>query len=235
MISGILLLRRLAQMSAILAIAASSLVAQETVFNVPSADVLDRGKVYAEFDFSYRHSDDTKQFTPRVVVGAGHDVELGLNLNGLGAPGDQHTMPTPTVKWKFYDGRSNGWSALAGDDLFIPVQNRTFDAGNYVYLELAHQWKSGARATFGAYHFTRDVVSTGQRAGGQFAFEQPVNKTFGFATDWFTGAHALGFVSPGVVVKISPKITGYATYELGNRDLTHGNHQLLVELGWNLN
>jgi hypothetical protein len=28
-------------------------MAQETIFNVPSGDILDKGKVYGEFDFSY--------------------------------------------------------------------------------------------------------------------------------------------------------------------------------------
>ena len=31
--------------------------AQETVFNVPSGDTLDRGKVYGELDVTYRPSD----------------------------------------------------------------------------------------------------------------------------------------------------------------------------------
>ena len=50
-------------------------VAQETVFNVPSGDVLDRGKVYTEFDFSYRPDDALKTYTPRVVVGLGKRFE----------------------------------------------------------------------------------------------------------------------------------------------------------------
>ena len=90
-------------------------------------------------------------------------------------------------------------------------------------------WRKKTRATFGAYDFTHRVVSTGQRAGGQFAIEQPAGARITLAADWFTGNHSLGFVTPGVIVKITSKIT------FGNRGVLSGNHQFLFELGWNIN
>jgi hypothetical protein len=57
--------------------------AQQTIFNVPSADVLDAGKVYLETDQYFRpwktDSDDAAFFFMRGVVGVGANVELGLN------------------------------------------------------------------------------------------------------------------------------------------------------------
>ncbi len=209
--------------------------AQETVFSVPSADVLDRGKVYGELDVTYRNSDGASGYTPRVVIGAGHRIEVGVNLNGIVHPGDSQTTPTPTIKWKAYDGGDNGWVFLAGDDLYIPVQNRTYDVGNYVYAEFAKTWKTKTRATFGAYYFTPNVVAPGNRAGGQFAIEQPVGNRVTVAADWFTGSTSVGYATPGVVIKLTHKLTGYFSYQLGNSQLSNGNHQLLVELGWNFN
>jgi hypothetical protein len=68
---------------AIVAFFASSLFccAQQTIFNVPSPDVMDPGKVYGELDISYQERTSAGNFVPRVVVGAGHDVEVGLNLS----------------------------------------------------------------------------------------------------------------------------------------------------------
>lgn len=209
--------------------------AQETVFNVPSADILDRGKVYTELDFTYQHSQDLGGFTPRVVLGLGKRVEAGLNITGLSTSDPVQTTLTPTVKWKAYNGGKNGWAFLVGDDVFIPVQNRTYDAGNYVYAEFTKSWKAGTRVTLGGYHFTRHVVADAQRAGGQFAFEQPLSKRITFATDWYTGAHSSGFVTPGLIFKATSKLTLYGTYQIGNRGASNGNHQLLVELGWNPN
>jgi hypothetical protein len=205
--------------------------AQETVFNVPSGDILDRGKVYGELDITYQHSEDVGGFTPRLVVGLGKRIEAGLNITGVSTSDPVQTTLSPIVKWKAYDG--NSWAFLVGDNFFIPVQNRAYDAGNYVYAELTRTWKSGTRVTFGGYHFTRHVVADAQRAGGQFAFEQPLSKRVTFATDWYTGAHALGFVTPGVIVKATSKLTLYGTYQIGNRGASRGNHQGLFEIGWN--
>ena len=220
-------------MLALLVAAASGARAQETIFNVPSGDVLDRGKVYGELDITYRPDDGSAGYTPRVVVGIGHRIEIGLNLNGLGTPGPEQAAPTPTIKWKAYDGGNNGWAFLVGDDLFLPAQNRTYRAGNYVYAEFTKTWKTKTRITFGAYHFTRNVVAPVQRAGGQFGIEQPVNSRLTLAADWYTGHHALGYVTPGVIVKLTSRITWYGSYQIGNGAVANGNHQFLTELGWN--
>jgi hypothetical protein len=209
------------------------LSAQQTVFNVPSADVLDRGKVYAELDVTYNPHTTSAGFTPRVVAGIGHRIEIGLNVNGIGAPGLVQTTPTPTFKWKIYDDADHRWVVLAGDDAFFPSQNRTYNVGNYVYVEIAKTWKTKTRTTLGAYHFTRDVVAPTQRAGGQFAIEQPVGNRVTLAADWYTGVHALGYVTPGVVVKVTSKFTWYGSYQIGNSGLCRGNHQMLMEIGWN--
>lgn len=61
--------------------------AQQTIFNVPTTDVLDRGKVYLELDASFKPSDSEavprfSSLVPRVVVGVGGRVEVGLNVTG---------------------------------------------------------------------------------------------------------------------------------------------------------
>src|SRR3954451_23684125 len=81
--------------SLLVLLSAVSSVAQETVFNVPSGDVLDRAKVYTEFDFSYRPDNAFKTYTPRVVVGLGKRFEAGVNINGIASPGPSSTTVTP--------------------------------------------------------------------------------------------------------------------------------------------
>ena len=70
--------------------------AQQTIFNVPTTDVLDKGKVSAELDASLKPTDGAtgpkfSSFVPRVVVGAGSRVELGLNITGNIQPGPDST------------------------------------------------------------------------------------------------------------------------------------------------
>lgn len=214
--------------------------AQQTIFNVPSTDVLDRGKVYAELDVSFKPTDSDavnkfSSFVPRVVVGAASRIEFGLNITGNIQPGDDTTTLAPAIKWKPYQGETNGVAIVVGDHLFVPVRNRGYNAGNYVYAEISKTFKSGTRLTAGGYDFTRNVVANANRAGGQFGFEQPLNKKLTFAADWFTGKHSAGYFTPGLIFKVGPKVTGYAGYSLGNQNLSRGNHFFLLEVGYNFN
>jgi hypothetical protein len=216
-------------------IAAIESRAQETIFNVPSGDVLGRGKIYGELDFTYRPNDGTQGYTPRVVIGVGHGLEVGLNVNGVVTPGVLQTNLSPTIKWKGYDGGGNGWAFFVGDDLFLPVQNPGYNAGNYIYVEFTKTWTTKTRATFGGYYFTRDVVASAQLGGGQLAIEQAVGNRLTLAADWYTGTHALGYITPGIILKATSKLTLYCSYQIGNSGASVGNHQLLMELGWNFN
>ena len=213
--------------------------AQQTIFNVPSTDVLDKGKIYAELDASLKptNSSDVPRFSsfvPRLVIGAGNNVEFGLNLTGNIQPDADSTTLVPTIKWKPFQSEG-GWAMVVGDNFFIPVRNRAYDAGNYVYAEMSKSFKSGTRITFGGYDFTRNVVATANRAGGQFGLEQPLNKEVTFAADWFTGKHSNGYFTPGIIFKAGPKVTGYAGYSIGNENVSGGNHFFLLELGYNFN
>ncbi len=192
---------------------------QQTIFNVPTTDVLDKGKVYAELDVSLKPTDGAlipkfSSFVPRIVVGAGSRVEIGLNITGNIQPGLDSTTLVPTIKWKPYQGKDNGWAFV---------------------VEMSKAFKSGTRVTVGGYDFTRSVVTSANRAGGQFGFEQPLARKVTFAADWFTGKHSAGYFTPGLVFRVGPKVTGYAGYSIGNQNPSKGNHFFLLELGYNFN
>ena len=219
--------------SVILFIPSANVNAQQTIFNVPSTDVLDKGKVYAELDANLKATDAKfSSFVPRVVVGAGRNIEFGLNVTGNIQPGADSTTLVPTIKWRPYQGE-NGWTIVLGNNLFVPVRNRAYNAANYFYAETSKTFKNGTRITFGGYDFTKNAVASAYRAGGQFGFEQPLNRKITFAADWFTGKHANGYFTPGIIFKAGPRVTGYAGYSIGNQNVSGGNHFFLLELGYN--
>src|SRR2546428_7315243 len=65
-------------------VTAQTAMAQSTIFNIPSTDTVDKGKGYFEFDFlPQAPGTGTSRvyfYNPRLVVGAPHDVELGVNF-----------------------------------------------------------------------------------------------------------------------------------------------------------
>jgi hypothetical protein len=217
----------------LLLFAAKSACAQETVFDVPSADFLDKGKVYGELDGTASALGPLFTYTPRVVVGIGNHMEVGLNFNGLSSPTLAQLDLSPTIKWQLWR-RESGWSFYIGDDVFFPVRQRSYTAGNYFYASFAKQWKH-TRIGFGAYDFTRHVVASANRAGGQFTFEQQLTKRVTLAAEWYTGNHSAGYMNPGAIFKVTSKLTVYAAYQIGNANVSKGNHQFLWELGYNFN
>lgn len=215
--------------------------AQQTVFNVPTTDVLDKDKVYFELDISAKPNDSAavprfSSFVPRLVAGAGGRVEIGLNVAGNVQPGADTTTLVPAVKWKVYDGKSNGRAVALGNNLFIPVRNKAYDLGTYAYVMAQQTFKTNTRVGAGGYFFSKNVVAPdANRAGGQFTFEQPVTKKLNINADWFTGRHANGLFAFGVAYKLTNKLTGVAAYSIGNANASKGNHFLYFEVGYNFN
>ncbi|HUS10169.1 MAG TPA: hypothetical protein VMZ30_06860 [Pyrinomonadaceae bacterium] len=219
-------------------IAPLELHAQQTVFNVPTTDVLDKGKLYFEMDISAKPNDSAaldkfSSFVPRLVVGAGNRVEVGLNVLGNVQPGPDATTIAPAVKWKVYDG---GWAIALGDNVLIPVCNKSYDLGTYAYSMVQKTVNKSTRVGFGGYFYSKNVVApNANRAGGQFTFEQPVTKKLNINADWYTGNHANGYLTTGTAYKLTTKLTGLASYSIGNANAPNGNHFLYFELGYNFN
>lgn len=217
----------------------STIYSQQTIYNVPTTDVLDKGKVYAELDVSFKFNNQDaarkfSSFVPRVVIGAGNNVEVGLNVNGNIQPGLDSTTLVPSVKWRFYQNEKKDVALMAGTNVYIPVRNRGYNIGSYSYVA-GSKTINKTRLTAGGYYFSKNVVATAGRAGGQFGIEQTVNSKFSVAADWITGKHASGYFTPGVIYKPTPKVTTYFSYSLGNANLRQGNHFFLFEIGYNFN
>ena len=214
--------------------------AQQTIFNVPTSDVLDVGKVYVELDASFKTNDEDalhkfSSFVPRLVVGVGGNVEVGLNVTGNIQPGADSTTLVPTVKWKFYKNEKKQVALFGGTNVYIPVRNRAYNIGSYSYIALSKTIKK-SRITAGGFVASKNVFAPNAvRGGGQFGFEQAVNSKFTVAADWVTGRHASGYFTPGVIYKPHPKVTTYLSYSIGNDKDAAGNHFFLLEVGYNIN
>jgi hypothetical protein len=214
--------------------------AQQTIVNVPSSDVLGKGESYLEFDSTFKFDKDPNNsvnkfssFIPRIVAGVGKNIEVGLNLTGNVQPGSDATVIMPTVKAKFFEKK--GWSLVGGDHVYIPVRNRSYNIGNYVYLQVSKSFKTNTRLTAGAYHTSKNVFAPkAQRAGGQFGFEQTINSKFSVGADWITGKHSAGYFTPVLTIKPVPRTSMYFGYSIGNTGVTSGNHFFYAAVGFTL-
>ncbi len=218
---------------------AGQIFAQQTIFNVPSADVLEKGKVYVELDASFKPNNQRalsrfSSFVPRGVFGVGSNTEIGLNLLGNVSPGLDATTLVPAIKYRFYQNKKKNLALFAGNNFYIPVRRRVYKFGTYTYAAAAKTFRTNTRLTAGAYVFSRNVVAPqAARGGGQFAAEQTVNSKLTISADWLTGKHSNGYFTPGATLKPAANVTAYFAYSIGNADASRGNHFFLFELGYN--
>jgi hypothetical protein len=212
-------------------------LAQSTIFNIPSTDVVPKKKVYLEFDFLSHlesHADGGFQiYAPRAVFGVGKSVEVGVNVSAVDsvAP-NQPVYVSPNVKWQFYSNEENGVAMAAGGLLYTPIAHRTgADTYGFVYTVVSKKVKSdyGPRLTGGAYALPGLADGLGTQGGAIVGYEQPLAKKVSFVADWFSGKNAFGYVTPGVSISLPKSSLLNIGYSIGNQG--RGNNALFVYYG----
>jgi len=212
-------------------------VAQSTIFNIPSTDVVAKNKVYLEFDFLSHfesHEDGGFQvYVPRAVVGVGKGVELGINVSVVDAfAPDQPVYVSPNLKWQFYANEENGTAVSAGGLLYTPIANRAgADTFGFLYSVASKKVKGsyGPRLTGGAYALPGLRDGLGTQAGAIVGYEQPLASKVTFVTDWFSGKNAFGYVTPGISITLPKSSLFNIGYSIGNQG--RGNNALFVYYG----
>lgn len=206
-------------------------LAQQTIFNVPSADVLDPGKVYAEGDELFRPTSPAFSTTTlRGVVGVAPRMEAGVNFGGFSAPGG---VPTATVALKLQPVRAGGFTLTAGGYGLFYLRGREDGNPAGMGYGFASYRIPGpeTRIDVGGWSSSAGYAKATSTGGGLLTFEQPLPWVTGLtlAADWYSGVSSIGYFSPGFVYSFG-SWTAYAAYSIKNGD-SKGNGGL-IELGY---
>ena len=202
--------------------------AQQTIFNLPNADVLEKGKTYLEEDILWRPSDPRfTTFATRGVWGLGSHVEAGVNFGGFLTPGRSVPTVVPNVKWQPWS--SDEWSVTAGAlGLFFLRGAKDGNPAALGYGHAAYKLPTGTRLTAGGYWASSGYAASDVQKGLLAGFEQRISGGLTVAADWFSGKNGLGYFSPGIIASSGRWIL-YAAWTFKNGD-SRGNGAL-IELG----
>src|SRR5262245_26115484 len=212
--------------SLVFLIVAKSAMAQSTIFNIPTTDVVAKGKAYFEFDYlpqipKPEGVDRSYIVNPRIVVGPGGNVEAGSNFGIYHSPGVTTTLFQPNIKWRFFNRDNDGLAAAGGGILYTPLNHRdATDTFGLVYGNFSKKVKAGnygPRFTAGPY----GVVSGGSawlgpKAGALVGYEQPIHAKVSIVADWFSGKNFFGYFTPGVSITLPANGLLNVGYSLGN-------------------
>jgi hypothetical protein len=208
---------------------ASTAAAQQTLFNLPSADVLSKGRTYVEADALWRaRGPDFAVFTGRGVYGFGANIEAGLNFGGFVSPGHSAPTATPNIKWQPW--KDDTFAITTGFvGLFFLRGSADGKPAALGYAHVAAKLPTNTRLTIGGYWGSSGYAAPDPRAGALVGFEQVLVPHLNLLADWFSGESGIGYLTPGVSSTWGGW-TLYAGYSIKNGDL-NGN-ATLFELGF---
>jgi hypothetical protein len=219
------------------------ILAQSTIFNIPTTDTVAKGKAYAEFDFLPQipatDASRTYIYNPRLVVGAPGRLEFGVNVPTLNTRGSGTSATNayiqPNAKWKLYENEKAGVGMAVGVLLNTPLNNRSFqDSWGLLYGLISEKIKTGDYSPrfhagfYGVVSANQDpnqgpVSFLGPRTGAILGYEQPVYKKISFVADWLSGKNNLGYFTPGISIALPANGLLNAGYSFGNDSWADSN------------
>lgn len=202
------------------------LYGEQTVFNVPSVEVLDAKRLYFESDWYFRTRDTESGTTGttfvRGMVGVGKQIEIGVNSGPYDLIHEQNPFLDFTVKWrpllKEIKGKkkSGAFGIYIGSNNGIGLANAVKGKGrDLTYGALSLRLPDiETRIGLGPYFSTKQIFGE-LRAGAMATFEQPLIfiKGLTIAADWYSGDGAA--FTPGLIYNLK-NFTFYAGYGLSN-------------------
>ncbi|HSA06837.1 MAG TPA: hypothetical protein P5556_06635 [Candidatus Gastranaerophilales bacterium] len=209
-------------------------LAQQTIFNAPSAEVAQKGRIFTQGEFQFRPWKPGRFMlnTDYFAVGIGHNTELDMTLFNVQSPASNNiTLGTgfksaiPLFKEKL---PKTELKAIIGTEVLASLEGN--GAGNWSYAALSGRVpKVNTRLTAGVSYGTKDIfgVDTVAFIGG---VEQPITKNFGLQADWYSGKeHFAGFFIPGFYYAFPKDVTLYAGYQIPNSS-KNGVSGFVIEL-----
>ncbi len=212
----------------LIAVGASEVRAQQTIFNVPSANTAERGSAFVEWTSAFRSwGTDYNTHLPRVTVGVGKGVELSgavFETNGQRF-GDTTTLQL-AGKWRFYHNEETGTALAASSQINIPLRGQP-EKGSVLTFAGLHQTikPTGTRLSGGVVNGTPRALRTDNFVGGWASFEQPVYKGLSAIGDWVSGNHRMGAFTPGISYAKGQHYVR-AGYQIFNQDRTRNGVML---------
>ena len=210
--------------------------AQQTVFNVPSADVTPEGKLFLQHESQFRPYNPHSFWlgTHYSAVGVGHNTELDCTLFNVSAPrnnnitlglGFKSAMPVVGLKEKFPEREIK---LTVGSEVLVSLEGE--GVGNWSYAHVSGRVpKLNTRLTAGVSVGTKQVFGK-NTVDFIAAVEQPVTEKLSIVGDWYSGRdNFTGFLIVGMSYKLPKDTNLYAGYQIPNSE-ENGRTGFVIEV-----
>ncbi len=194
--------------------------AQQTIFNVPSADIAQKREIFLQHESQFNPFPNNQFWsgTHYGTLGIGFNTEIDATLFNVSTPSSDNISlglgfksAIPILKEEL---PKQEIKLTVGE--MIPISLQGEGVGNWTYSHLSFKLpKVKTRLTAGASYgtkqiFGRDTISF---IGG---IEQPITKKISIVADYYSGTHALGFFIPGFSYSPNPDLSFFLGYQMPN-------------------
>lgn len=193
---------------------------QQTIFDVPSADVSPRGGWFYQHQTVARAWSGERRWvqTNAVGVGLGHEFEVDATWFNVERGALRESAPSAGFKWSprlTPAGAAVPLRFVAGEMVQFRADSPRFGSWTYAMVS-AELPRSRTQITGGVTSGSR--VLFGERTTGVLAgVEEHLSDRWMLQADWFSGGHDLAYLIPGVVYRTSPHWMVSLGYQIPNR------------------
>ena len=199
--------------------------AQQTIFNVPSADVTEKGMTFVQHESQF--SNKFGLHTEYGAFGIGKNTEIDITLFGVGTRDVRNEVLGIGFK-KSIPLHEKSETKLTFGSL-LPISLRGDGVGGYFYSHLSTRLpKINTRITSGVFVgtttlFGRDFISNIS------GIEQPITKRLSIVMDWYSGKHSNGFLIPGFSYDLGRQTVLWTGFQIPN-NRANGRKGFVIEL-----
>lgn len=212
---------------------ASKTLAQQTIFNVPSADILAEDKIFVQHESQFRTKEpqDFINTTNYFAYGVAPNLELDATLFNFSSPASKNVTLGLGFKtaynFDFEGAKQYQAKIIFGDMAAFSLQNN--GVGNWLYIEPSFLiYQTGTRLTGGITYGTKQIF--GEEIicflGG---FEQKITSKLNFIGDWYSGDHAMSIFANGFSYQFPKDLSFYWGYQIPNSKKV-GRNSFVVEV-----
>jgi hypothetical protein len=204
---------------------------QEVIMNQPSADIVDRGKLFVRSDSFYTQSPAFFEQNLNAAYGLFKNFEV--SLNGVNVSHSQAVI-VPGFKWALV--KNQHFELYVGDQYWKPVSRNTYHNGNVTYEAVAFTFFDGRLRFTGGSFQSHNAYQLGNRAGAIGGIEYVMHKfrngwAIGPGIDYASGAGLNGYTSPGLNFS-KGSFFFCPGYMIANPHNPNGAHQSFVMVGY---
>jgi hypothetical protein len=205
-------------------------LAQQTIFNVPSADVTEKNKNFLQHESQFRTKDPNYwNVTSYYARGVGDDLEIDATLFNTSIPTSQNASLGLGFKKVFSLNLESDYKPkiIFGGEVPISLQGR--GVGHWIYSAASITFpQTNTRFTAGISKGSRQIFGKNATSfiGG---IEQQITKKFNLIGDWYSGNNSLSILTTGFSYAFPQDFTFYGGVQIPNSKKV-GRNGITIEI-----